>query len=106
MLLCTDTVVFVDWAHGCRGAAWFDLVCFAPSVAMQGGPEPAAFMQRGARATRVDDDRLTAGVAAVAGYFTNAATYPPPPNLPTLRAFQAAQGVPARGWLQERTGWR
>jgi aminoglycoside phosphotransferase (APT) family kinase protein len=106
MLLCADTVVFVDWAHACRGAAWFDLVCFAPSVAMQGGPAPAEFLARAGRTARVDDDRLNAGIAAVAGYFTNAATLEPAPAIPTLRAFQAAQGMPAREWLRARTGWK
>ena len=28
------------WPHACRGAAFVDLVGFAPSVAMQGGPAP------------------------------------------------------------------
>jgi Ser/Thr protein kinase RdoA (MazF antagonist) len=33
-----DRVMVVDWPHACRGAAFVDLVGFAPSVAMQGGP--------------------------------------------------------------------
>lgn len=31
---------------------------------------------------------------------------PAPPGLPTLRAFQAAQGEAARSWLVRRTGWK
>ena len=42
--------------------------------------------------------------AALAGYFTHRALQPPPPGLPTLRAFQAAQGEVARQWLAHRTG--
>ena len=30
---------------------------------------------------------------------------PPPPGLPTLRPFQAAQGEVALAWLRRRTGW-
>ena len=41
-------------------------------------------------------------VAALAGYFTRQALLPPPPGLPTLRAFQAAQGTIARTWAAER----
>src|SRR5580693_3816625 len=39
ILLTGDDVVFVDWPNACRGAAFVNLVFFAPSVAMQGGPE-------------------------------------------------------------------
>jgi Phosphotransferase enzyme family len=106
MLMTPDAVVFVDWAHGCRGASWFDAACWAPSVAMQGGPDPEALVARHAETSGVDADCITAVVAAIAGYFTCAATRPAPPGLPTLRAFQAAQGVEARAWLRHRTGWR
>ena len=44
-------------------------------------------------------------VAAVAGFFTSRALQPPPSGLPTVRAFQAAQGDVARRWLAQRTGW-
>jgi hypothetical protein len=30
---------------------------------------------------------------------------PPPPGIPTVRAFQAAQGEVALAWLKERLGW-
>ena len=46
LLLTGDGVMVVDWPHACRGAAFADLVFFAPSVAMQGGPEPAALLAR------------------------------------------------------------
>jgi aminoglycoside phosphotransferase (APT) family kinase protein len=104
-LMTDGAVVFVDWSHACRGAPWFDLACWAPSVAMQGGPDPESLFARSGAAAHIDADRVTAVVAAIAGYFTYAPTQPPPPGLPTLRAFQAAQGVEARAWLQERTGW-
>jgi Phosphotransferase enzyme family len=106
MLVTSDTVVFVDWAHACRGAAWLDVAAWAPSVAMQGGPDPGSLVARHGPTARADADRLTAVVAAIAGYFTLAQTRPAPPGLPTLRAFQAAQGTEARAWLKERTGWR
>ncbi|WP_212648315.1 hypothetical protein [Deinococcus hopiensis] len=43
-------------------------------------------------------------LASVAGYFTERALQPPP-GLPTVRAFQAAQGEIARAWLGRLTGW-
>jgi hypothetical protein len=106
MLITEDGVVFVDWAHACTGAPWFDVVTFAPSVAMQGGPGPEWVLERARSAAGADPDAVTAVVAAVAGYFTRQALLPDPPGLPTVRAFQAAQGSQARAWLRRRTGWR
>jgi hypothetical protein len=41
----------------------------------------------------------------VAGYFVVHGLDPAPPGLPTVRAFQAAQGEVALTWLRERLGW-
>ena len=43
---------------------------------------------------------------AMAGFFTAEGLRPAPPGLPTLRAFQLAQGEVAQRWLSYRTGWR
>lgn len=94
-----DRVMVVDWPHACRGAAFVDLVCFAPSVAMQGGPEPAALLAMSPAGRNVSREPLAAVVCALAGYFTEQSLQPPPPGLPTLRQFQAAQGEVARRWL-------
>ncbi len=96
-------VWFVDWAHGSIGAAWVDLVFLLPSVAMEGGPDPERAWTRSPFAA-IDAEAVTAVVAAVAGFFTYQARLPPPPGLPTLRAFQEAQGVWARRWLRTRLG--
>jgi hypothetical protein len=98
-------VWFFDWPHACTGAAWIDVIAFAPSVAMQGGPEPEVLLRRYPGSAEADPRAVTAAVAAVAGFFTRHALLPPPPGLPTLRAFQAGQGTIARRWLAERTGW-
>ena len=100
-------VLVVDWPHARVGAAWVDAVFFAPSVAMQGGPRPEDLFERHPYSgRRADAEALTAVVAAVAGFFTREGLQPAPPGLPTLRAFQAAQGAVARDWLARRTGWR
>lgn len=104
ILLAPDRVWLVDWPHARIGAAWVDLVWLAPSVAMQGGPSPAALLARHPAARTADPAAVTATVAAIAGFFTYQALLEPPPGLPTLRAFQAAQGRAARAWLAERTG--
>jgi aminoglycoside phosphotransferase (APT) family kinase protein len=105
VLITADKVVFVDWPAACTGAPWFDVVAFAPSVVMQGGPEPDWVLASSRTGSAADPDAVTAVVAAIAGYFTWQALQPPPRGLPTVRAFQAAQGVPARAWLRRRTGW-
>lgn len=106
LLLTPGRVLVVDWPHARVGAAWVDLACLAPSVTMQGGPTPEALLARHPATRAADGDAITAVVAAIAGYFTREALEPAPPGLPTLRAFQAAQGVVARRWLAERTGKR
>ena len=106
VLLDSDRVWFVDWPHASVGAAWFDVLAFAPSVTMQGGPPPEELMIRSPACREADPEAITAAAAAIAGFFTRQALLPPPPGLPTLRAFQAAQGAVARGWLATRTGWR
>jgi Phosphotransferase enzyme family len=106
VLITAAGVIFVDWPAACIGAPLFDVVAFAPSVAMQGGPDPDWIVARSRSAAAADPGAITAVVAAVAGYFTRQALLPPPPGLPTVRAFQAAQGQHARQWLRLRTGWR
>lgn len=97
---------FVDWPWACVGAAWVDVVGFAPSVTMQGGPPPEEVIALHPAAVGADPAAITAMVAALAGFFTQRALLPAPPGLPTLRAFQDAQGQIARSWLAQRTGWR
>ncbi|HEY7282004.1 MAG TPA: aminoglycoside phosphotransferase family protein [Actinomycetota bacterium] len=105
ILLTPDRVVFVDWPHAALGAPWVDLVFLAPSVAMQGGPEPEVLFDGHPSARAAPARAVDAVVAALAGYFHVRGMLPSPPGLPTLRAFQAAQGVQAVAWLRRRTGW-
>lgn len=94
-------VVFVDWPHACIGAAFFDAVLMAPSVTMQGGPLPGDLLSM-TRAGRAAHPRaVAAAVCAIAGYFTERSLRPAPPGIPTVRAFQAAQGEIARRWLAD-----
>lgn len=106
LLLTADGVRIVDWPHARVGQPFVDLVWFAPSVSMQGGPDPQDLLARYPAARGVDPEAIDSLIAAVAGYFTIDALRPDPPGLPTLRAFQAAQGVVARRWLADRRGWR
>lgn len=101
LLMTPGVVVVVDWPHACVGAAFVDVVNMAPSVAMQGGPEPAELIARSRAGRAAGRQALAATVCALTGYFTERSLRPLPPGLPTLRAFQAAQARIARRWLAQ-----
>lgn len=103
LLIAADRVYFVDWPWALIGAPLVDWVGFAPSVAMQGGPQPDELLAMAE--LKVGADAIDAVIASLAGYFLAYARRPPPPGIPTVRAFQAAQGEIALRWLRERTGW-
>ncbi|KPI16652.1 aminoglycoside phosphotransferase family protein [Streptomyces mirabilis] len=95
-------VVFVDWPHAVRAAPWFDLLLMLPCVRAQGGPDPEEVFTTHPLGRDADPEGVTATLAALAGYFVRQSRQPPPPGLPTLRAFQHAQGAAALGWLRKR----
>lgn len=105
IVLEEERVCFVDWPHAHVGAPWIDAVLMAPSVAMQGGPDPEAFVSRLPSFRAAPPEAVTSVLAAVAGFLTYSSLQAPPPGLPTVRAFQAAQGWEARRWLAARMGW-
>jgi aminoglycoside phosphotransferase (APT) family kinase protein len=105
LLLTPTRVVAVDWPWVSVGAAWVDLLLLLPSVAMQGGPDPEPAFTAHPAAAGADPGAVTATLAAMAGFLVEASRLPPPPGLPTLRAFQAGQGAAALDWLRRRTGW-
>ena len=104
LLIVGEQVYVVDWPWARLGAAWVDWVAMAPSVTMQGGPEPEDFLQR-FNVSDVPRESIDAVVCSLAGYFCVHALDPPPPGIPTVRAFQAAQGVVALRWLRQRISW-
>ncbi|MCC3776558.1 aminoglycoside phosphotransferase family protein [Streptomyces sp. UNOB3_S3] len=104
ILLTDDQVVFVDWPHALRAAPWYDLLVMLPSVAAQGGPDPESVFTAHPLGRAADPEGVTAVLAALAGYFVRQSLLPDPPGLPTLRAFQAAQGTAALRWLARRLG--
>ena len=120
LLVTDDRVVVVDWPWAMRGAAFFDLAGFLPSVGMQGvrGRAPAltgradvehrrgvgrsldALFRSSPLAAGVDDDAVLAVVAGITAYFLDSGRRPPVPSIPRLRAFQRAQGAAAAAWLE------
>jgi hypothetical protein len=105
ILLTENQAIFVDWAHAAIGCPPLDVVVWAPSVTLEGGPEPEELLARHGPSRDAEPEAITSLVAAFAGFLTEHQHRPSPPGLPTVRAFQAAQGEVARAWLQRRTGW-
>lgn len=105
-LLLTDHEVYVvDWPHACRGARWVDLVTFGVNVSLYGGHDPEAVLDGHPLLDGVAPEDVTAVLAGLAGYFAEACRRPPVPRMPTIRAFQRAQGEVTLAWVRRRTGW-
>lgn len=102
ILLAGERVLFVDWPQAGTGAPWIDLLCMLPSVAMQGGPDPADVWRTSPLALAADPAAVDRVLAALAGFFVHGSLLPAPPGLPTLRRFQRMQGEPALAWLRSR----
>lgn len=81
LCLLDDRVVLVDWNNACRGQDGIDVVAWAPSLALEGGPNPWELLP----------DPALHHVAFVAGYFARNAPLPPIPDAPRVRPFQLAQ---------------
>ncbi len=88
------TVTVVDWPHATRGPAWLDTLLLLINVRLNDGRPDL---------TTIDADQadLKGVLAGFAGFFADAARQPPPPGLPTLRAFQQAQADAVIDWLKE-----
>jgi hypothetical protein len=104
ILIAAGRVYFVDWPWARIGAPFVEWLALAPSVYMQGGPKPEDLL-RMAPLGAIDDSAINAVIASLTGYFLAHSYRRPPPGLPTVRAFQAAQGGIALEWLRQRTGW-
>ncbi|MFB9234749.1 phosphotransferase [Plantactinospora siamensis] len=102
LLIAVDgTVTIVDWPWACRGPAWLDTLLLLLNVRLNGGQDTHARLLRYAAGVGADPDDLLAVLAGFAGFFLDRAREPAPPGLPTLRAFQRAQGDVLLDWLRE-----
>jgi hypothetical protein len=121
LVLADGSAVLVDWPGSSAGNPVFDALAFVPAAIRDGAlgvvpPGTSVFdvapdvlaqgceelFGRFACAPGASPDGLTALVCAFAGLMQWRMRQPPPPGLPTVRAFQASQGVVALAWLQHR----
>lgn len=96
------SVTVVDWPWGSTGAAWFDRLCLVINIDLYGGHDADLLVEDHLGALPAGD--ITAVLAGMCGYLTDAARQPPASGLPTLRAFQAAPATSTLTWLRRRLG--
>lgn len=87
--------VFIDWPWGCVGPDWLDRVLLAVNVLVNGG-DPDRLL------TGLDPRPVTDVVTGLTGFFLHTSRTPPPPGIPTVRAFQRAQADALLPWLRKR----
>ncbi|WP_430783016.1 aminoglycoside phosphotransferase family protein [Actinoplanes sp. G11-F43] len=97
LIRADGSLVLVDWPHACAGPAWLDSVLLAINVIVHGG-DPAPLLDG------VDADVVTGVMAGAAALFQHRCRQPPPPGLPTVRAFQRFQGDALLPWLRTALG--
>jgi Ser/Thr protein kinase RdoA (MazF antagonist) len=85
--------VLVDWNWACRGNPDLDLACWAPSLAMEGGPKPEALLPSAPELA-----------AAVSGFFGSRAGLPPGDLPPRVRDLQRRQLLEALPWAARALG--
>lgn len=102
LLVTADGVVLVDWPWASTGAAVTDVVLLLPSVAMQSTVDPEAALVWSDTGRAAPADQVDTLLALVAAYFVHHGVRPPPPGLPTVRAFQQGQARTALAWLRRR----
>ncbi|MEU8081018.1 phosphotransferase [Catellatospora citrea] len=96
------TVTVVDWPWACVGPAWLDTAMIMVNVNLFGGHDVDALLAEYAHPLGARPADLTALLAGMTGYFLDASRRPDPPGLPTVRAFQRAQGDATLRWLRTR----
>ena len=102
LLVTADgTVVVVDWPWATRGAAWFDRLALLVNVGLNDRDAPLHALLA-AWLPEVPAEDVDAALSGLAAYFADVARRPDPPGLPTVRAFQRAQGEVVLRWLRQR----
>ncbi|GAB4060139.1 aminoglycoside phosphotransferase family protein [Catellatospora paridis] len=96
------TVTVVDWPWACVGPAWLDSMMIMVNVNLFGGHDVDALLAAHTAPLGARPADVTGVLAGMTGYFLDAARRPAPPGIPTVRAFQRAQGEASLRWLRTR----
>ena len=103
ILITTDGAVLVDWPWAAVGAPWVDAVSVLVNIRVF---DPAfdvdALLNSHDVFRTATAENVNGFLSGLAAYFIDAARQPPPPGLPTVRAFQQQQGDAVLHWLRDR----
>lgn len=98
VLLADDTVWFVDWAHAGNAARWLDPVLLLADVVASGAAmgdggdvDIVRLLSTHKAFAGVDEWTVGATIVTLAATLHWLSRQPPPPGLPTIRAFQHVQ---------------
>jgi hypothetical protein len=95
-------VAIVDWPWAVRGAAWFDALVLLINVRLfDPSFDVAGVVARHRAFAGMPAEAVAAVLGALSGFFAFMGSQPPPPGLPTLRAFQLAQAEVTLAWLRQ-----
>jgi aminoglycoside phosphotransferase (APT) family kinase protein len=92
----------LDWPWACVGAGWIDGLTMVLDARMYGSLDSSALLATHPVFDGVAADSVDAVLAGLAALFVTSAAQPDPPNMPSLRAFQAREADAALEWLRER----
>lgn len=94
------SMVVVDWPWAMVGPDWLDRALLMINIDLYGGHDVEVLVRR--HLGHVDPQLITGSLAGMCAFFVDSARQPDVPGLPTLRAFQHAQGVSTTAWLRRR----
>lgn len=101
----TGRMWLVDWPWAVVGADWLDAASALISIAHGGGVDPLDLIHCSRQLARVPADDIDGYLSGLAAFFVESSRLPPLSGIPTLRAFQAAQGQTTLRLLARRRGW-
>ncbi|MEN0103758.1 MAG: phosphotransferase [Curtobacterium sp.] len=104
LLVDADGVVWVvDWPWAGIGAHWLDPLTYLLDTLVRGDDVDVEHHLATHRVFGgATPEAVDAVLAGLAGMFFEKAGRPAPPNMPTIRAFQRAEGIAAARWLLRR----
>ena len=103
MITADNGAVLVDWPWASIGSSWMDALTLLVNVRLfDPSSDVDAILQSHDAFASSTADSVNGVLSGLAAYFTDAARQPPPPGLPTVRAFQRQQGEAVIRWLRER----
>jgi aminoglycoside phosphotransferase len=96
----------IDWPWAGIGVRWFDALTVLLDARLLGSDIDAdAIIATHPLFADASDDNINAVLSGLTSYFLDAAQQPAPDNMPTIRAFQHAEGMAGLSWLGQRLGW-